>query len=205
MFNQQKQGKTPKLSQVSTRMDFPGSPPKETKRALGGRKRPGTESCCSPGVTRKPSSLSDIFSHYSHVYIKKGQPRLWAQTEGARKRLIRVCMKHQLMTGTQGTSIMLLPRELQLRSHICLCIHRLPPWYFFPFLDTAHCHGAMLLVGKNTTAEHAGLHEAEEMGRKGGNKQVCPVFQGGPGSCRKLCSPFRAEKERFSSFAGRHM
>lgn len=62
-----------------------------------------------------------------------------------------------------------------------------------------------LLVGKNTTAEHAGLHQAEEMGRKGWNKQVCPVFQGGPGSCRKLCSPFRAENERFSSFAGRHM
>lgn len=51
------------------------------------------------------------------------------------------------MTGTQGTSIMLIPWELQYRSHICLCIHRLP-WYFFPFLDTAHCHGAMLPRGK---------------------------------------------------------
>lgn len=40
---------------------------------------------------------------------------------------------------------------------------------------------------------------------RGWNKQVCPVFQGGPGSCRKLCSPFRAKNERFSSLAGRHM
>lgn len=45
-------------------------------------------------------------------------------------------MKHQLMTGTQGASIMLLPWELQLRSHICLCIHRLP-LVFFPF--PRHC------------------------------------------------------------------
>lgn len=71
------------------------------------------------------------------VYIKKGQPRLWAQTEGARKWLIRVYMEHQLMTGMQGTSIMPLPWEPHQWSYICLCIHRLPPWYFFPF--PRHC------------------------------------------------------------------
>lgn len=84
------------------------------------------------------------------VYIRKGQPRLWAQTEGAQKWLIRVYMKHQLMTGTQGPSILPLPWELHLHSHICLCIHRLPPWHFLPFLDIAHCHGAMLPRGKGT-------------------------------------------------------
>lgn len=133
---QQRQGKTPNTSWASYRQDFSECPLKES---VGTRRQEET----LHGALLLTCSHEEVnlfvwhFQSLLCVYIKKGQPRLWAQTEGARKWLIRVYMKHQLMTGTQGTSIMPLPWELHQWSYICLCIHRLPPWYFFPF--PRHC------------------------------------------------------------------
>lgn len=80
------------------------------------------------------------------------------------------------MTGTQGTSIMLLPWELQLRSHICLCIHRLPPWYFFLFLDIAHCHGAMLSHGKEHHCWACWITQGWGDGKEGGETSRSALY-----------------------------
>lgn len=144
------------------------------------------------------------FQSLLHVYIKKGQPRLWAQTEGAQKWLIRVYMKHQLMTGTQGASIMLLPWELQLRSHICLCIHRLP-LVFFPFprhCSLPWCHASSWeRTPLLSMLDYMRLRRWEGRGETSRSALYFKVDQ----THAENCSPFRAKNERFSSFAGRHM
>lgn len=101
------------------------------------------------------------------------------------------------MTGTQGTSIMPLPWELQLRSHICPCIYTLPLVFFsFPRHSQISKIATVLcfLVGKNTTAEHAGLHEAEERGRKGVKQAGLPCISTWTRLMQKTLLSFQSRK-----------
>lgn len=133
-WTQRRQEKILNICWVSYRQDCSECPSKES---VGTRRQEET----LPYALLLTCSHEEVnlfvwyFQSLLCVYIKKGQPRLWAQTEGARKWLITVYIEHQLMTGTQGTSIMPLPRELHLRSHICFCIHRLPLWFPPPGLS----------------------------------------------------------------------
>lgn len=80
-----------------------------------------------------------------------------------------------------------------------------PPDIFFPFLGTAHCHGAMLPRGKEHHCWACWITWGWGEGKEGSDTSRSALYFKVDRAYAENCSPFRAENERFSSFAGRHM